>query len=324
MRWKLWLGVAVSLALLWVAFRGVQLSDIALRLREVRTGWLVPMVASIFVRFWLTAVRWQLLLRPTKHVGVHRLFGVTMIGFMANNVLPARLGEFVRAYALGRSESLPVPLSFATIVVERVFDGLTLLLFLVGGLLFLRPAQWLVWSAILSFGLYLAVLVLLLSLRGESGGRWMARGLLLVPSRFRAPLVHLLGSFRLGLDVLGDARALGAIGGLSLAIWLVNVGGVQATFVAFSLDLPAHAAFLLLAIVAVALVLPSAPGYVGTFQIGTVAALALFDVPEATALSLSIVYHAANYVPITAVGLVYLSALRLTLGELRTAGERAQ
>jgi uncharacterized membrane protein YbhN (UPF0104 family) len=77
------------------------------------------------------------------------------------------------------------------------------------------------------------------------------------------------------------------------------------------------------AIIAVAIVLPSAPGYVGTFQVATVAALALFAVPEATALSLSLVYHAVNYVPITVIGLVYLSAMNLTLGELRTAGEQA-
>jgi glycosyltransferase 2 family protein len=94
-------------------------------------------------------------------------------------------------------------------------------------------------------------------------------------------------------------------------------------FAAYSLDLPAYAAFLVLALVTLALVLPSAPGYVGTFQAGTVAALALFAVPEATALSLSLVYHAINYVPITVAGLVYLSAMNLTLGELKAAGEKA-
>jgi len=323
MRYKLWLGVVVSLVLLWVAFRSVDLEEIGRSLRQVRTVWLLPVVATIFVRFWLTAVRWQLLLTPAKRVTVHRLFGVTMIGFMANNVLPARMGEFVRAYALGRSESLPVALSFATIVLERVFDGFTLLLFLIGGLLFLRPSPWLVWSAAASFCLYLGVLGALVSLRGGRGLALIASGLAWLPARFRAPAGRLLDSFRLGLDVLGDGRALAVTVVLSLAIWVINVVGVQAMFVAFSLDLPPHAAFLLLAVIAVALVLPSAPGYVGTFQIGTVAGLGLYEVPEATALSLSIVYHAINYVPITLVGLAYLGSMNLTLGELRAAGEKA-
>ncbi|MBI2467595.1 MAG: flippase-like domain-containing protein [Candidatus Rokubacteria bacterium] len=209
---------------------------------------------------------------------------------------------------------------FATIVLERVFDGFTLLAFLVAGVAFLRPEPWLVWSAVASFCLYLGVLVALLWLRA---GRGLGVLLAPVPARLRPRLTALLDSFALGLDVLGDPRALGTVAALSLLIWLINVAGVQAMFMAFSLDLPPHAAFLMLAIVAVALVLPSTPGYVGPFQAGTVLALALFSVPKATALSLSIVYHAVNYIPITLVGLVYLGAMNLTLGELRAAGEKA-
>jgi uncharacterized membrane protein YbhN (UPF0104 family) len=93
-------------------------------------------------------------------------------------------------------------------------------------------------------------------------------------------------------------------------------------FEAFSLGLPFHAGFLVLAIITVLLVLPSTPGYVGPFQYGTVVALGLFSVSKAEALSLSILYHAVNYVPITAVGLAYLAALNLTLGELRAVGEK--
>lgn len=319
----MWLGVGVSLALLWFAFRGVDLRELGRSLQEIRAPWLLAVLASIGLRFWLTAVRWQVLLRPVQRIGLHRLFGVTLIGFMANNVLPARMGEFVRAYALGRVETLSAPLAFATIVLERVFDGFTLLAFLVGGLFFLRPEPWLVWSAAASLCLYLGVLVVLFSLRHDWGRPLIARALGWLPARVASPAGRLLGSFRLGLDVLGDGRALLAASGLSLAIWLVNVLGLEAMFRALSLALPAHAAFLVLAIVAVALVLPSTPGYVGPFQAATVVALALFAVPKTTALSLSIVYHAVNYVPITVAGLVYLWAMNLTLGELRTAGERA-
>ena len=106
----------------------------------------------------------------------------------------------------------------------------------------------------------------------------------------------------------------------SILIWVVNAAGMQATFHAFGLELPPYASFLLLGTIAVALVLPSAPGYVGPFQVGTVEGLALVGVPRETALSLSIVYHLANFIPITLVGLAYLSALNLTLGDLRTAG----
>lgn len=317
---KVWLGLAVSLALLWVAFRGVDPGELTRSLAQVRSVWLVPVVVTIFVRFWLTALRWQLLLRPVKAIGVHRLFGVTLIGFMANNLLPARMGEFVRAYALGKSESLPASLSFATIVLERVFDGFTLLLFLVVGVLFLRPGPWIVWPAVASFCLYLGVLGGLLWLRAGQG---VDRLLGWLPAGLRHRASRIVESFTLGLDVLGDARALGGAAVLSLVIWLINVAGIQAMFVAFSLDLPVYAGFLVLAVLALAVALPSAPGYVGTFQVGTVAALALFAVPEPTALSLSLLYHAVNYIPITAAGLVYLGSMNLTLGELRAAGEKS-
>jgi uncharacterized protein (TIRG00374 family) len=132
-----------------------------------------------------------------------------------------------------------------------------------------------------------------------------------------------LESFRGGLDVLSNGRALLLTAMWSLVIWLVNVAGVEATFQAFGLDLPPYASFLLLGTIAVALVLPSAPGYIGPFQAGTVEGLALVGVSRETALSLSIVYHLINYIPITIVGLAYLSALNLTLGDLRTASEKS-
>jgi uncharacterized protein (TIRG00374 family) len=318
-RWKVWGGIAVSLVLLWLAARGVSLDELADSFRQIRPGWLVGTLATIVVRFWCTAVRWQVLLRPVKPISVHRLFSVTMIGFMANNVLPARMGEFVRAYALAKSETLSASLAFATIVLERVFDGFTLLAFLVGGLLFLRPERWLVWSAGMSFCLYVGVLGGLLWLRqGRGFDRLLAR----LPLGLRARAARLLDSFALGLDVLSDPRALGVAAALSLAVWGVSVAGVWTMFAAFGLDLPVHAAVLLLAIVAVAVALPSAPGYVGTFQAGTVAALALFAVPESTAFSFSLLYHAIHFVPITVAGLVYLGVMNLTLTELRAAGAK--
>jgi uncharacterized protein (TIRG00374 family) len=323
MRTKIWLGVAVSAVLLWVAVRGVNLDEVLQQLRQVQLVWLIPVLASIVVRFWLTALRWQLLLRPTKRIGIHRLFAITLIGFMANNVLPARLGEFVRAYALGRSEALPASLPFATIVIERIFDGFTLLVFLVGGLSFLRPTRTLLWAAGLTCGLYLVVLASLLAIRTGHGLGLLTAALDRLPERVGAPARRLLESFRAGLDVFGDPSAVVGTALLSIVIWVVNALGVEAMFRAFSLDLPVYACFLLLGVIAVAVALPSAPGYIGPFQAATVQGLALLGVARETALSLSIVYHLCNYIPITIAGLAYLSALNLTLGELRAAGSKS-
>jgi uncharacterized protein (TIRG00374 family) len=317
-RVQTWIGVAVSLALLAVAARGVSPAEIGGAFRQLRPAWLVPTFALLFVRFWCTARRWQVLLGPVKAISVHRLFGVTMIGFMANNILPARMGEFVRAYALGKAETLPASLAFATIVLERVFDGFTLLAFLVAGLFF-RAEPWLVWSAVVSFALYAGVLGGLLWLRHGRGFGWaLAR----LPLALRDRAARLLDSFALGLDALGDRRALAVVGALSLAVWGVSAATVWTLFAGFGLELPAHAAILVVAIVAAAVALPSAPGYVGTFQAGTVAALSLYEVPESAAFSFSLLFHVIHYIPITAVGLAYLWHMNLTLSELRLAGEK--
>jgi hypothetical protein len=274
------------------------------------------------VRLWFTAVRWQLLLDSVKRIAVHRLFGITMIGFMANQLLPARLGEFVRAYVLARSEALSASQAFATIVVERMFDGFTLLLFLMVGGLFLRPEPWLVWAAVASGGLYLGTLVGLLSLRAGRVRRLLDAGLGRLPGGVRARLGHALEAFTLGLAVLDDARASLGVAALSLVVWLINVAGLHAAFAAFALDLPVHAGLLVAGIIAVALVLPAAPGFIGTLQVGTVVGLGLYGVSEATALSLSVVCHVTNAVPIIVTGLIYLGAFGFTLGELRTAGSQ--
>jgi len=322
MRGKVWLGVTVSALLLWVAVRGVSLDEVLQQLRQVRPAWLVPLIGSIALRFWLTALRWQLLLKPVKRVGVHRLFGITMIGFMANNILPARLGEFVRAYALGRSESLSPSVPFATIVIERIFDGFTLLLFLVGGLSFLQPSPALLWAAALTGVLYLIVLGFLIALRMGHGMGILTWACSHLPSRLSGTAQHFLESFRAGLDVLTDVRAILGAALLSIVIWVVNAAGMEATFRAFSLDLPPYASFVVLGTIAVALVLPSAPGYVGPLQAGAVQGMAMLGVARDTALSLSIVYHLANYIPITITGLVYLSSMNLSLGELRAASHK--
>ena len=171
--------------------------------------------------------------------------------------------------------------------------------------------------------LYLGILGGLVALRTGRGLGLLTWGLERLPARLAAPAHRLLESFRAGLGVLSDGRALLLTALLSIVIWVVNAAGVEAMFRAFSLELPLYASFLLLGVIAVALVLPSAPGYIGPFQAGTVQGLALMGVARETALSLSIVYHLANYIPITVVGLAYLSALNLTLGELRTAGSKS-
>jgi len=320
------LGVLISAVALWLALRNVEGAELARSLREVRPLYLlIAFVFTVLVRFWLTALRWQVLLQPIKPIGTHRLFSVTMIGFMANNILPARMGEFVRAYALGRTESLSKSLSLATIVVERVFDGLTLLGFLAVAVFFVPFPAWVVPAAEASFALYLAVLGVMVWLwhRPETAARWLGRLLAPFPARLQARAQEILRSFTLGLEVLTRGRHLAAVMGLSILIWLVVVAGVQLAFWALGLTLPLIAGFVLVTIVSLGVMLPSSPGFIGTFQFFTVTSLALFGVSESQGFSFSLVYHAMQYFPITGMGLAYLWWENLSLREAQTSAEAA-
>jgi uncharacterized protein (TIRG00374 family) len=234
------------------------------------------------------------------------------------------MGEFVRAYALGKTEQLSKSLSFATIVVERVFDGLTILLFLLLSVFFFSFPAWITWSAYASFGLYLLVLLGLFWLwSGRSFGP-LARLAVFVPPGLRGRGERLIASFTEGLDVLGHGWALVAVTALSILDWLVIVASLHMTFLAFDLSVPPIAAFVVTVVVALGVTLPSSPGFVGTYQLFTVVSLEFFSVPRSLGLSVSLVSHAIQYIPITLIGLGYFWREHLTFKELSAPAEAAR
>jgi len=322
---KVLLGIAVSVGLLAYLLATVDLREVARHLGRPHWGYLALSGGLGVFALWVRARRWRYLFPP--NASPDRLFSAVMIGFMANNVLPARMGEFVRAYALGRTESLSKSLSLATIVIERVFDGLTLLALLAVSILFIpsRPPAWVVPAAEASLALYLVVLAVMVWLwaRPEVAARWLGRVLAPFPLRLQARAQEILRSFTLGLEVLTRGRHLAVVVGLSLLIWLVVVIGVQLAFLALKLTLPLTAGVTLVAIVSLGVMLPSSPGFVGTFQFFTVTSLALFGVSDSQGFSFSLVYHAMQYFPITAMGLAYLWWENLSLREAQSSAEAA-
>src|SRR5512134_673300 len=121
-RWQFWMGVIISIFFLTLALRGLQLQDVWGAVQGANYWWLIPGIAVYFVAVWVRAWRWHYLLRPVKPVSTGVLFPLTAIGYMGNNIYPARAGEVLRAVLLNRIEGVPVSASLATIIVERIFD----------------------------------------------------------------------------------------------------------------------------------------------------------------------------------------------------------
>ena len=149
-RIQLAVGIGISLVFLWLALRGVNPQELWQAVKDFNWLLAIPFVALTMLSMWVRAWRWRYILLPTADISTRHLWNPLMAGFALNGLLPARLGEFARGYVLAKMDNLPFARIFATIVVERVFDGFTLLLFLVGGLLFLHPQPWLLWSAVAS------------------------------------------------------------------------------------------------------------------------------------------------------------------------------
>jgi len=328
-------GLALTAFFLWLALRNVDLAAVGAALRSARYGFLLPAALCSTAGYCLRTARWGRLLAPVRRIPFRRLFPILMIGFATNNLLPARVGEFARAYLLGRREGVSRSMALATVVVERVCDGLTLIALMTATLLLfplpvddprLRAVEV---SATAIFGAATVVLLGLLFFPAPllALARLVLRPL---PRALAGRVEGLLDSFLQGLKALRSARAVAGIAAISLAIWLLESAGVALVLRAFPFGLSQSewlaAAVFLLVFVNLGIMIPSAPGYIGTYQFFATLALGAFGVAQSAAFGLAIVAHAVQYSLVTGIGLACLWSQGLSparLGELAPSAEPA-
>jgi glycosyltransferase 2 family protein len=311
-------GIGVSLLCLYLVSGGVHLQEVLSVFSKLKVPYLILMIVVFLFSFVLRAVRWQLLLAPVKTISVHSLFATTMIGFMANNVLPLRAGEVIRGYALARAESISVSSALATLVVERLLDGIVISLFLIALLVVFPFPPWLVnfnYIVLLLYSVGVGVSVGLLWMRGKA--EMWEKGFLYVPVSLRDRIEKIMGNFTAGLEILKDRRRILWIGLLSIAHWLIIALYYFLLFQACDIPLSFLAAVVLLVVLTFGIMLPAAPGYIGNFQYFTVIALSLFSVPKDAALGLSLVAHAGQFIPVTVIGLIYAIRHSLALTDFK-------
>lgn len=307
--WKFWLGVAISVVFLATALRGLDLEHFWETVRTANYWWLIPGVAVYFAAVWARTWRWHYMLRHIAPIPLSRLFPVVIIGYMGNNVYPARAGEVLRSYILRRKEGVPISASLATVVLERLFDGLVMLLFVFVTLPFAPlPRTYAVLVTIFSvlfFGALLAFL--LLAARPQRMSRvYSAFVDRFVPERFR-PRVHgVFDRFVEGLQSLRSPRELAFIFLSSTLIWLTETLKYWFVMHAFPFEVSFLVLMLMTAVVNLTTTLPSAPGYIGTFDVPGIAILTAYGVPQAIATGYTLVLHVALWLPITLLGAIYM------------------
>jgi uncharacterized protein (TIRG00374 family) len=308
-------GLAVTGVCIYLALKGVALDDAADALREADLWWLAPTLPVFACGIWLRAVRWWALFAPVKRPPMRAVTYALIIGYFFNSILPARAGEAAGVIALHSRARTPRAEIVGTVVVERLFDVLALLLMLFACYPWLPEISWLRKAAIFAAVVVVVVVVLIAVIvkYDERAVHW-----LLTPLRkirrpgFAARVEQAAVDATRGLVALREPKI--ALRGFVLTVvsWVVLSVSYWILMSAFALDLPLTAAILVTVAINLSLVLPSSPAALGVFEAATIIALRAFDVPQAEALSYALVLHLLNLVPFLVIGGALLgpSALR--------------
>ncbi len=310
-RWlPLVIGIAVSAVFLYIGLRGLKLSDVWHDMRDVNFGWVLVGATVYFGAVWGRTWRWHYLLRSIKPIPLRALFPVVVIGYMGNNVYPFRAGEVIRAYVLKRNEEVSVSASLATIVIERIFDGLVMLIFVFVALPFADfKANWLrdivFFSTLLFWGAFLAFLAV--ALRPELMRRFYNAVFdRVLPGNLAQTAKGWADQFMAGLENLRRPRDLFMTLVSSVFIWLTETTKYWFVMHAFDFRVSFFALMVMTAVVNLATTLPSSPGYVGTFDTPGIKTLMAYGIKESVAASYTLVLHAALWLPITLLGFFFL------------------
>jgi uncharacterized protein (TIRG00374 family) len=326
--WKFWIGLLISTLFLYLAFRQVDLAEMWAVIRVANPYYLLLGVFTLLLQYVVRAWRWRILLAPIKETGFWNRLTSTVIGFAANCLLPARLGEFIRANYLGRSEGISGGSVFGTVVVERLFDGFTLLLVLVIGLLHTefseewRPVAGSLRSAgILLFLLYLLLIAFLagFKIKAKPFLSLLDRLLFFIPSRFRSRLINVVWNFSLGIVLLKSPLNWIQVVFYSLFLWMLGLLQIQVVELSIGIHLPFLTTCLIMGMVSFGVMIPSAPGFIGTFHLTVQYAFLFYGISRATGLSAAVLLHAVFFVPTVLLGTVCFLSLHVPLGQLSEA-----
>ncbi|MDH3974098.1 MAG: flippase-like domain-containing protein [Deltaproteobacteria bacterium] len=333
MKIKVWLGIGISAFFIWLTLREVDFSVLRVAIKKANHLYLIPTVIVILFQFYLRAVRWGYLMEPVKNIRQLSLFSATSIGYMANNILPARIGELAKAYAIAKKEKVSFSSSFATIIIERLLDLFSLFIIMLAVMYIITfpegksETESLIKKGTIGVFIVFTMMtaVIIFFKREKAFFKKMIFTIIKPLSLKLADKAnHFLDSFSDALSVLGKEKHLGMILIYSAVIWLLSALPIYLLLLSFGYNLPFSISFFILVLIGIAVSIPSAPGFIGTFHFACAKGLELFNVPGEEAISVAIILHAINFFPITLIGFFFLWKDNLSLTEAVSVEEKAE
>ncbi len=315
-----WIGLVISALFLYLALRNVRFDEIRRALGQVDLALLMLAALIFLVSFSVRAVRWRYILRPVARIGLLPVFSLLSIGFMANNVLPARLGELVRAYFLSKKTGIRKSLSLATIILERLSDFAALLLSALLVTVFFDMPAAVEHIGIVAGLVFLFFILLLILIHVRTAAVRHLISILLSPlgdARSKS-VMERADAFIQGLRIIKTGRGILWTFALSLFVWGLWTVALHVTLRAFHIDVPLSARLLILAVVNLGALIPSSPGYVGPYHYLCWVCLSVYGVEKSLAFSFAMVLHALWYVPLTCLGFLCLGKEHLSISQIRS------
>lgn len=311
------LEISISLVCLWLALRGIDFALLWKALAEAQWIWVAPAILLITLMSLVKAWRWQILFLPEHRVPFGAVFTAQSAGYLASNVFPGRVGELVRLVLLASEQPVGAARILSTIVVERLLDLLSVLAVLVLLLPFIELPAWMMRSAqVLGIGALAATAVIvILSFWKERVLGWAHSILghirfLDRPGVYRA-IEHLIDGFAALRGRRGPALIL-----LSFLAWALVIGEAWCIRMAVQADAPLTGMIFAVVLTSLGMVAPSSPGYIGVFHFLVIEALRPFGVPDTTAMSVALIWHAVNYVVLSLEGVIMLWVHGTSLGQV--------
>jgi uncharacterized protein (TIRG00374 family) len=334
------IGLVVAVLAIYFTFRNVSFGELLDSFSDVNFLYLIPSTVLIIISFAIRGLRWKVLLSPIKEVKTTRIFSPLMIGFMGN-MLPARAGEFIRAYLLAKREDIAFTGAFASVVVERIFDTFMLMILFCWLLLFNSH----IFSSETKFsGMTLDELAFKFGVLGCAGAvilttfiylmcfqknlvarivTWVSK---ILPKGWDEKIQTLIDKFNEGLDVVKDKNALIKITIYSAVVWFLVALSYYPLYWAYDLqNKSAESVGILLVMVCIFIAAFPTPGFVGSFHLGVSVALHhIMGENEVVALSYGMVVWALNMAVVVLIGIYYILTDHLSPSQLTKMGEQSE
>jgi uncharacterized protein (TIRG00374 family) len=322
---NLLIGLIISAAAVYLSLRKIDFNALWASLRSVNYFYLLPALGAQLCCFVLKGAGWRFLLLPAKkEIKLMTTTSVLVIGLMANNLFPAKLGELVRGYLMGEKEKLPKSLCLSTVAVEHLLDILVLTIFLVALLPSVALPLWLKTGGMLVgfAALGLIIMIFILVRRQENFLRWTEKLLSHLPERFRGKIQSILFNVIQGTGVVTGRYILYASAAIS-SMWLMVFLTAYMVLIACGLSLPIQAAVMVIIFVAFGKIIPSSPSAIGTYHYLVILVLMSFAVSKEAALGCAIIMHAFGFLIEVSLGLALLFAGNLSLVRITRRAEES-